>query len=131
MSDIQEIKWYKEDANEGCWLDERDNRDYKVVRIGKQIWMAENLQYEVDGCKVYDNDPSNLSRYGYLYTWNAAKNAVPKGWHLPTNKEWNELIEYVINRFNVESNKVALYLKGVEWKDKDYSDILAWEYEDD
>ena len=52
------------------------------------------------------NNPSNLTKYGYLYNWYAAagiittggsptKNICPLNWHVPTIDEWNTLIDYI------------------------------------
>jgi len=72
-------------------IDKRDNKKYKTVKIGKQIWMAENLNFSMDGAWCYDEKPEFCENYGKLYTWKAAQNACPEGWHLPTDEEWKEL----------------------------------------
>jgi uncharacterized protein (TIGR02145 family) len=81
--------------NEKEFIDGRDNRMYKYVLIGTQIWMAENLQYETSNTKCYDNNPDNCKIYGILYDWNTAKTICPFGWHLPDDAEWNALENFV------------------------------------
>jgi uncharacterized protein (TIGR02145 family) len=78
----------------GTFTDPRDGRTYKTAKIGKQIWLAENLAFDYAGSKVYGNDLANLAKYGRLYDWETAKKACPPGWHLPTNKEWQELVDF-------------------------------------
>lgn len=69
-----------------------DGKNYPIVQIGEQWWMAENLAYNVGyGCWVYDNDENNLAKYGRLYTLETAKTTCPSGWHLPTDDEWKQL----------------------------------------
>jgi len=91
--------------------DPRDNKVYKTVAIGKQIWMAENLNY------LYNDDESGNSyvagtdKYGALYPPYAAQQVCPKGWHLPSQAEWNELINFA----GGENAAVALKAKS-GWK---------------
>jgi len=75
--------------------DSRDGEKYKTVRIGKQTWMAENLNYNATGSKCYDNKPVNCDKYGRLYNWSAAQSACPVGWHLPSDSEWTRLTDFV------------------------------------
>jgi len=77
------------------FTDSRDGKKYKIVKIGSQTWMAENLNYNANGSKCYDNDPAYCQKYGRLYNWNTAKTACPKGWHLPTMSEYGKLDNFV------------------------------------
>jgi uncharacterized protein (TIGR02145 family) len=94
----------------------------KSVVIGTQTWMAENLN--VDKFKngdpipeaksveewtkagkegkpawcYYDNDPKNGEKYGKLYNWyavNDPRGLAPAGWHVPSDKEWTVLSDYL------------------------------------
>ncbi len=109
---------------EGIFTDNRDANTYKWVRIGNQIWMAENLKYTGsdiqqitddtnwennttnDAWCYYDNDSNN----DVLYQWEAAKIACPAGWHLPDDNEWNELFQFIEN--DGYSGEVAKALKS-------------------
>ena len=79
----------------GEMTDERDGQTYQTVKLGDQTWLAQNLNYETDNSWCFQDDPAKCETYGRLYNWEAAMNACPAGWHLPTEPEWSALIKYL------------------------------------
>ncbi|MCL1957598.1 MAG: fibrobacter succinogenes major paralogous domain-containing protein [Fibromonadales bacterium] len=103
------------------FIDSRDGKKYRTVVIGKQTWMAENLNYNARDSKCYDDKSANCDKYGKLYYWNAAVKACPVGWHLPTKTEWDELLRFVDGTSSTEnsySETAGKYLKAKSgWND--------------
>ena len=79
----------------GSFTDSRDGRTYKIVKIGKQTWMAQNLNYKTKLSRCLDDEPRRCDDFGRIYQWIDAHGACPVGWHLPTEKDWNTLINAV------------------------------------
>jgi uncharacterized protein (TIGR02145 family) len=98
----------------GSFTDYRDGKVYKTVKIGTQTWMAENLAFKTEsGCWAYDNDESNVAKYGRFYNWETSKKVCPAGWHLPSDKEWKTLTDFLGGE-NVAGGKMK---SKTDWND--------------
>ena len=86
---------YKGSGLVRSWVDDRDEKIYKTVKIGKQIWMAQNLNYKTINSYCYNDDQSNCLKYGRLYKWEAALDACPLDWHLPKKEDFEKLFHFV------------------------------------
>lgn len=106
----------------GGGVKDKDGNTYKIVKIGNQKWMAENLKVSHfrngdsvpeakspeewkrlgEGGKpawcIEEFNADNGKKYGKLYNWyamNDLRGLAPEGWHVPTDKEWTQLTNYL------------------------------------
>jgi uncharacterized protein (TIGR02145 family) len=101
-------------------VEDVDGNVYNTVIIDDQIWMAENLRTTKlnDGTPIslvtensvwrnlitpgycyYKNaiDADSIHQYGALYNWYTVdtKKLAPKGWHVPSDAEWQKMIDFL------------------------------------
>ena len=102
-------------AEMGTFVDPRDSTEYKTCKIGNQVWLAENLKFELnsDDCVAYDDDYQYFDKYGYLYNEKGLEEAIPEGWHLPTRKEWETMIRFA--KKDSRCKDVLSVLASEEW----------------
>jgi len=104
----------------GRLIDYRDSTVYRTIEIGDRVWMADNLNYgntiTSDQKPRKNNDvekycyadaEANCFRFGALYTWRemmqytksdnrrkgTTQGVCPPGWHIPTDKEWDQMVD--------------------------------------
>ena len=109
------------------FIDERNNKAYRIVKIGNQEWMAENLvattfnngdtimeaktnqqwyfayDNKIPAWCYYNNDSSNDKTCGKLYNWfavNDPRGLAPKDWHIPDDDEWEQAEIFLGGRDN-------------------------------
>lgn len=86
-------------------IDERDGHEYNTVRIGNQLWTAENMRFRIEGNSyIYMDDFISLEKNGYLYNQNALNTICPPGWRIPTKSDFemfNKHIEAEVNSLSL------------------------------
>jgi uncharacterized protein (TIGR02145 family) len=75
----------------GTWTDPRDGYSYRIVQLRDGNWWFP--AHETPDNEVLATNPGyDWRKYGRLYTWRAAKKAIPPGWHLPSDREWKKML---------------------------------------
>ena len=115
-----------------CFIDSEGNK-YKTVKIGNQIWMAENFNCSLNlsGEKIkfyeYNNDSKNSEKFGRLYNHSVMiNNMVPEGWKIPSKDDWMELIKFLggekIAGKKLKENGFNLKYTGM----RDFTNVFQW-----
>lgn len=132
-------------APNAALCDKRDGRIYRTVRIGGQVWMAENLKFQAPGSWCYEDKSENCSAYGRLYKWTTAldlddsylnkpagdllasecRGICPEGWHVPTSAEMKTLYNGLRKKLKSIKDSVVEGV-GTSLKKKD-----GWEESDE
>ena len=96
-----------EPATSGSYKDPRDGYAYEWIRIGTQLWTAENMNYATASGSLC----AQCNHWGRLYNFENAKKACLDGFHMPTKEEWQVLLTYAST-----SKPVGVVLKaGYGW----------------
>lgn len=125
-----------------------DGNVYKTVTIGRQTWMAENLKVS----KLNNGTPIELAygsawgpksnpdvtpkycyynpygdNYGALYNWYTVntKKLCPTGWHVPSDREWSTLQEFLMTNGFSWTHSPTLKLNRLG---KALASTTGWEY---
>jgi uncharacterized protein (TIGR02145 family) len=97
-------------------IEDFEGNEYATVRIGNQVWFAENLRsaFYRNGDPIdngtlmgnfstlqqpkflfsYKDNPGMVDDYGHLYTWFAImdnRGICPAGWRVPDRNDWHRL----------------------------------------
>jgi len=102
----------------GCGDDNGVNSGDESVVIGGQRWMKKNLNIETPDSWCYGNSADSCSKYGRLYTWEAAMTACPTGWRLPSIEDWDKLAESVGGERDPFASYGGWYYAGKKLKSK-------------
>lgn len=133
--------------NECFVMDKRDGNVYRVIEIGEQLWMAENLKYEVADQQCFDESIDSCAKKDRLYSWSAAMDSAgnfsvnglgcgdglicvpalpargicPAGWHLPSNNEIETMIYIMLHNSGLD-----LFGQTTFWLSTDENDQNAF-----
>ena len=118
-----------------------DGNSYKTIVIGKQTWMAENLRVTKyrngdvipnvtvnttwhtllnGGQCTYNNniEINSIKKFGRLYNYYAvvdSRKIAPTGWHIPTDEEWAQLVDYLKANLTSNDTPAKSLASGTDW----------------
>lgn len=133
--------------NECFVIDKRDGNVYRVIEIGEQLWMAQDLMYEIVNQQCFDESVNDCAKYDGLYSWSAAMDSAgnfslnglgcgdglvcvpaspvrgicPAGWHLPNNNEIKNMIYAMLHNSDLD-----LFGRSTFWLSTEENDQNAF-----
>ena len=103
-------------GTENLTAQDAEGHTFSSVKVGPHCWLKPNLSIKLDSSKIYKSEMypdtnANLATFGRLYNWYTTMNVqpgqspvvgehgfvqgiCPEGWHLPTEAETHELMNY-------------------------------------
>lgn len=121
---------YGNDRTFTTLIKDADRNLYHTIRIGKQVWMQENLRTtryatgelirttstpSIDISGNYNPHyqwPCSISAYGRYYTYYTiidSRGICPAGWHVPSDDEWTYLTDYLSeNDYGFEGSPIKI-----------------------
>lgn len=126
-------------------IDVRDGQRYPYVRIGTQLWLAKNMNYNAKGSYCLENYEKNCEKYGRLYSWASAmalpqeanspqsfgrgyrerQGVCPSGWHVPSDDDWKKLVDYISRKFDPDNVDLCLRAKK-GWISEEGYDVFGF-----
>ena len=97
---------------------EYEGETYRTVKFAGLEWMADNMNYAVDGSHCYNDDKSYCKEYGRLYTYESAKTICPEGWRLPTASD--------VSGWSTYAGMSAFLRSRSGWTDKAFRGLDFW-----
>jgi uncharacterized protein (TIGR02145 family) len=133
--------------NECFVTDKRDGNVYRIIEIGEQLWMAQDLMYEIVNQQCFDESVNDCAKYDGLYSWSAAMDSAgnfslnglgcgdglvcvpaspvrgicPAGWHLPNNNEIKNMIYAMMHNSDLD-----LFGRSTFWLSTEENDQNAF-----
>ncbi len=117
-SDIVSITFESSQTPDGNTITDIDGNTYNTVKIGYQVWMAENLKTTKynNGSQIpmirdkeawknsktgaycwYDNSSGVKDLFGAMYNWHTISTGklCPLGWRVPSDDDWTSLLKFL------------------------------------
>lgn len=125
LKDYERTEMFNPNIEYDTFVDSRDGNAYKTVKIGDQVWMAENLRYIAGNGTYYRTE--YFDKMGCYYTFSKAldiaktktdsvmdftlKGICPEGWHVPSVEEWR-VLEKTVGSIGALKSSVGWFEKG-------------------